>query len=122
MVIDCQRRADDDRCAMSAFAEKVKQHYAGLTLGSLEIPEWGVTIYVRPATVGQSAAILAEKDQFRQACRLIQVRAKKEDGTPMFDEFDFSAMVSHGEVSIINRLVEEIISIGDPEEGDEKKP
>lgn len=106
---------------MSAFAEKIKQHYAGLPLGSIEVPEWGLTIYVRPATVGQSAAILAEKDQFRQACRLVQVRSKKEDGTVLFDQEDFEAMVSAGEVSVINRLVEEIVSLGDPEEDDAKK-
>lgn len=106
---------------MSAFAEKIKAHYAGLALGSIDVPEWGTTIFVRPATIGQSAAILAEKDQFRQACRLIQVRAKKEDGSPMFDEDDFSAMVSHGDVATINRLVDQIVGLGDLQEDEGKK-
>lgn len=106
---------------MSAFAERIKAHYSGAQLGSIEVPEWGLTIYVRPATVGQSSAILAEKDQFHQACRLIQVRSKKEDGSPMFDQSDFEAMITYGDVSLINRLVEQIVSIGDPKEGDGKK-
>ena len=107
---------------MSAFADKIKAHYAGIALGSVEVPEWNLTLYVRPATIGQSAAILKESDQFRQACRMIQVRAKKEDGTPLFDEDDFSAMVSHGEVYVINRVVDEISKLGDISEEDGKKP
>jgi hypothetical protein len=107
---------------MSQFAEKIKRHYAGLALGKVEVPEWEVTIHVRPATIGQSATILKEVDQFRQACRLIQIRAKKEDGSPLFDESDFEAMVSHGEVSVINRIVEQIVDLGDLEEGEAKKP
>jgi len=107
---------------VSGFAEKIKRHYAGLPLGTVEVPEWDVVLHVRPATIGQSAGILKEKDQFRQACRLIQVRAKKEDGFPLFDEADFETMVSHGEVSVINRIVDEIMSMGDLEEGEAKKP
>ena len=107
---------------MSGFAEKIKAHYSGLQLGKIDVPEWGLTIYVRPATIGQSATILAEADQFRQACRMIQVRAKKEDGLPLFDQADFEAMVSHGEVTVVNRIVDEIMKIGDLEEGEGKKP
>ena len=107
---------------MSSLAERLKAHYAGLPMGKVEIPEWGDTIYVRPATVGQSAAILAESDQFRQACKLIQVRAKKEDGSPMYNEADFEAMISGAEVSVVNRVVEDIVGLGDIEEGDGKKP
>jgi hypothetical protein len=106
---------------MSAFAEKIKAHYAGLPMGSIEVPEWGLTVYVRPATIQQSATILKEPDQFRQACRLLQVRCRKEDGFPVFDEQDFEAMVSHGEVSVINRLVDEVMNLGDLEEGEAKK-
>ena len=75
-----------------------------------------------PCDGGQSAAILAEKDQFRQACKLIQVRAKKEDGSPMYNEADFEAMISGAEVSVVNRVVEDIVGLGDIEEGDGKKP
>ena len=107
---------------MSAFAEKIKSHYAGLPMGTVEVPEWGLTLHVRPATIGQSAIILKESDQFRQACRLIQIRGKKEDGFPVFDEQDFDAMVTHGEITVINRLVDEIMAMGDLEEGEAKKP
>ena len=107
---------------MSAFAEKIKAHYAGLPMGAIEVPEWDITVYVRPATIGQSARILKEDDQFRQACRLIQVRCRKEDGFPVFDEQDFDAMVTHGEVSVITRLVDDVMELGDLEEGEAKKP
>ena len=107
---------------MSQFAEKIKRHYAGLELGTIPVPEWDVVLHIRPATAGQSAAILEETDQFRQACKLIQVRAKNADGSPMFDEEDFRAMLTHGEVSVINRVVGEIVGIGDLEEEDAKKP
>ena len=102
---------------MSEFAERIKAHYAGIALRKIEVPEWGTTIYVRPATVGQSSAIMAEPDQWHQACKLIQVRAKKEDGTQLFDEADYRAMLSSGETSLINRLVDEIVNedIGEEE-------
>jgi len=107
---------------MSAFTENIKAHYAGLPMGTVEVPEWGLTLYVRPATIGQSATILKEKDQFRQACRLIQIRGKKDDGCSVFDEQDYEAMVSHGEITVINRLVDEIMALGDLEDGEAKKP
>lgn len=107
---------------MSEYAEKIKRHYAGLALGTVAVPEWDVTLHIRPATIGQSAEILKEHDQFRQACRLIQVRAKKEDGSPLFDQQDFDVMVSHAEISLINRIVDDIVALGDLEEGEAKKP
>ena len=106
---------------MSDFAEKIKRHYAGLELGAIEVPEWGLTIHVRPATIRQSAEILAESDQFRQTCKMIQVRSKREDGSPMFDAQDFAAMVDYGEVGVINRVVDQIMAVGDLEEGEAKK-
>lgn len=107
---------------MSQFAEKIKAHYAGLELAQVQVPEWDLVIHVRPATIGQSAAIMAEQDEWHQACKLIQVRAKDAEGKPLFDEADFEAMVRYGETALINRLVGEITAVGDLEQGDAKKP
>ena len=103
---------------MSKLAEKIKAHYAGVQLGQVVVPEWDLTIYVRPATIGQSSAIMQEADQWHQACRLIQVRAKDAEGKPLFDQSDFEAMVKYGDTALINRIVGEIVDIGDakPEE------
>ena len=106
---------------MSKFAEKIKAHYAGVALRQVFVSEWDTTIYVRPATVGQSSAIMNEPDQWHQACKLIQVRAKDENGKPLFDEADFKAMVTYGDVSLINRLVDEIVN-EDVGEDEAKKP
>ncbi len=107
---------------MSKFAEKIKAHYASAEMGTVDVPEWGVVIHVRPATIGQSSAIIGEDDQFRQACKLIQVRSKDAEGKPMFDQSDFEAMVKYGDTSLINRIVGEIVDIGDVDEEDAKKP
>lgn len=106
---------------MSKLAETIKAHYAGVQLGQVVVPEWDLTIYVRPATIGQSAAIMKEEDQWHQACRLIQVRAKDSEGKPLFDQTDFEAMVKYGDAALINRIVSEMIDIGEPKRDDAKK-
>lgn len=108
---------------MSNFADKMKSRYASLPLGKVEVPEWELVIHVRPATIGQSSRIMSESDNFKRACRMIQVRAKKEDGSPLFDEDDYSAMVTHGEVDVIERVASAIRDLDDEEvEEDAKKP
>lgn len=102
---------------MSAFAGKLKTAYAARSLRAVEVPEWEVTLYVGPMTVGQASRFSSESDDFRRACRIIQVRAKKEDGMPLFDEEDFDAMVSHGEAEVIANVARRIMDDdGDHEE------
>ena len=52
---------------------------------------------------------------------MLQVRCRKQDGFPLFDDQDFDAMITHGDMSVVTRLVDDILAL-DPEEGEVKKP
>lgn len=101
---------------MSGFSKRIKDAYAARSLRPVEVPDWDLTVYVGPLTVGQASRFSAEPDDFKRACRIIQVRAKKADGTPLFDEEDYDALISHGEAELIARVASDIMRDPDPEE------
>lgn len=105
---------------MSAFAGKLKTAYTARALRAVEVPEWDMVLYVGAMTVGQASRFSAETDDFKRACRIIQVRAKKQDGSPLFDEEDFDAMVSHGVADVIAGVAREIMN-GDPDPEEQGK-
>lgn len=81
---------------MSDFAGKVQAAYSSRTVREVVVPEWGATFHVGPITILQLQKIMAESDGFRRAARIIQVRAKKADGLPVYDEQDFDALCAYG--------------------------
>jgi len=81
---------------MSAFSGKLKELRANAPMRSFEVPEWGLTVYVGPLTIGQVRAYSGEDDPFKRACRLIQVRAKDAEGQFLFDEEDYNTMITVG--------------------------
>jgi len=81
---------------MGAFGKRVEAAYASRPIRQVTVPEWELTLHIAPLTILQLKRIQAESDTFARAVRIIQVRAKNEQGLPMFDEQDFDLLCSHG--------------------------
>jgi len=81
---------------MGRLAGKVEAAFARKRVHKVEVPEWELALHVFPITIGQLAAINAEADPYRRIVRSLIVRAKDDQGRPLFDEDDFDKLVSHG--------------------------
>jgi hypothetical protein len=98
---------------VSAFASKVEANYQTRIARTVAVPEWDMVLTVFPMTIAQMAKIEAEDDKFRRLVRIIQVRGKREDGSPMFDEADVDKLCSYGigtfGIEVVGRVAAEIM-------------
>lgn len=108
---------------MGALKEKLRERYTTLTqdMQQVHVPEWETDFYVAPVTIAQAAIIDSEVDDYRRAARIVQVRAKKADGSRMFDDEDFEAMITHGEAELVGRVARSIMKTDRTREEIEKK-
>lgn len=81
---------------MSEFAKRVESAFKSRSVRTVEVPEWGLTLHIAPVTILQLQKINGESDIFRRCARILQVRAKNEQGLPLFDEQDYEMLCSHG--------------------------
>ena len=81
---------------MSKIAAKISKAFASRAHRVVEVPEWGETLHVFPLTLEQLSRINEESDPMRRLVRILMVRARKEDGTPLFDIEDAEAFLSKG--------------------------
>ena len=81
---------------MGDLARKVGRAFKERKHRLVEVPEWGMTLHVFPLTLGQLSRINEETDPMKRLVRVIMVRARKEDGQPLFDIDDAEALVGEG--------------------------
>lgn len=108
---------------MSQLERSIKDHYDALSAQRVKIvvEEWNTEFWVAPMTIGQACKIDSEDDNYLRACRIIQVRAKKEDGSPAFDEGDYQTMVSHGTADLVFDVGSKIVKAFSEAAAPEKK-
>lgn len=98
---------------MSAFAAKVEAAYAASVAREIRVPEWELTLHIRPLTIAQLARIQSEDDMAKRAVRVIQVRGRDSQGRAVLDEADFIALCTNGvgpySPEIIGRVAREIM-------------
>jgi len=97
--------ADDIRANWDAECSRMRK---------IDIPEWGMAIYVAPLNVQQMGTIAAEENLGRRLARILVSRARDEKGTPLFGEAEFEAFVLNGTgkygPEVLARVVGEIQS------------
>jgi len=110
---------------MSSFASQVGRAYAGRQARTVRVPEWDLTIHVFPITLGQLSRIQEETDPMKRLVRIIMVRAKKEDGEPLFDLEDAEALVAKGVgdygPDVVMRVCAELGDVEFPDEAQAEK-
>lgn len=110
---------------MSAFSRKVAQEYKGRKSRVVRVPEWDVDIHVFPLTLGQLARINEETDPIKRIVRVLMVRAKQENGEPLFDVEDAETLVSQGVgcfgPDVVTRVCAELGEVDFPDEAQAEK-
>ena len=100
---------------MGKLAGMIESDFRNRKARVVEVPEWDMSLYIFPLTIGQLETIEAEVGIYKQACRAIVTRSKNEDGSPMFDEQDFAKMITHSgsgrfTLKILGRIKREIMA------------
>lgn len=97
---------------MGLLAKKVNESFKARKSRVLHVPEWGLDLHIFPLTLGQLARIKEETDDMRRLVRILLMRARKEDGTPIFDAEDCEALLAEGVgdygPDVVMRVVTEI--------------
>lgn len=98
---------------MSGFAKKIEANFGARKSRVIRVPEWdNLEIHVFPLTMGQISRIDEESDDMKRVIRKLIVRARKEDGTPIFDAEDAEALLAQGVgpygPDVVTRVVLEI--------------
>ena len=81
---------------MSQLTADIQAAFATRASRTVEVPEWKRTLTVFPLTIAQLTKIQSETDPFRRAARIVQVRAKTPEGSPLFDETDMETLCMYG--------------------------
>ena len=81
---------------MGAFAGKVRAVFDARESRVVSVPEWEQSFTVFPMTISQLQKIQGETDVFRRAARIIQVRGKNADGSPILNNDDFEELCGYG--------------------------
>lgn len=97
---------------MSSFASKIRREFGARKSKKIFVPEWELTIFVFPLTLGQLSRIREETDYQRRLCRALLVRARDEKGEPIFDAEDMDALFDQGVdrygIDVVTRVVSEM--------------
>jgi len=96
--------------------EAAKRHWAQRLQNdprTIEVPEWELTVHVWPATLEERARYI-ETEGLERAVDLVIVRAKHEDGTPVFQPGERSTLLRRVDPDVLLRLAAEILE-GDNE-------
>lgn len=96
---------------MSEILERAKAHFrdkVGETLNSVEVPEWGTTIYFKPASLEQQNKIYKyiREGSLESLVETIIVRALNEGGKRLFTPANRLEFMKHVDPEVISRICE----------------
>lgn len=87
----------------------------------ISVPEWGMTFYVGPLTVGQYERIAKTETDSEQNRMIILACAKDESGRPALDAKDQEELARYGTTKIVPRVALAIMEAAKAIEGTEEK-
>lgn len=102
---------------MTGVLERAKAHFDGLKGSSIDVPEWGCTVYFDPPSLAQRQKWMGMQESRAQASVLIRC-AKAKDGTPLFEDTPATSAAIQGELDarIVARIVKAILGDATPDE------
>ncbi len=91
-----------------------KLHFAELVKGeaqSLEVPEWGLTLYVRPPNVRERSRMveLSQAGKLGGFAEMLVLRARTEAGVPMFQRAQIDELATRVDARVLERVCLEIL-------------
>lgn len=101
-----------------SVAEAATAHFKSIARQSIEVPEWGTTIYWDPITVEEYDKLftVGQPPKIRQFIDLIVLKALDVDGKKMFDlknKFDLAKCASP---TVISRVAQQMFVVPSLEE------
>ncbi len=104
---------------MSDFIKDAKKAY--MNIEPIEISVEGLpTFFIKPLTIHQAQAIAKETDDFSRMARVIQVRARNEDGSAFVNPSDFLDFCRFISADVIGEACTAILATNNSEDESEK--
>ena len=123
---------------MSTVLQRATEHFRNQledNAETIDVPEWGdgnvpLTIYYKPMTAKQSDAIFKYVNSGEMYAAMVEalvLRARHEDGKPIFRPVERSTLMTRVDRKIIERVVtemramEDLLDYGDTDDTEESK-
>jgi hypothetical protein len=104
---------------MSDFIKDAKKAYMNIEPTEVNV-EGLPTFFIKPLTIHQAQAIGKETDDFTRMARVIQVRARNEDGSALVKPSDFLDFCRFISADVIGEACTAILATNNSEEESEK--
>ena len=98
---------------MGAALDKVVAHFGGLEVAAIDVPEWDMTIYVKPMTLKEQQALLRKTkdgDDATASVETLIMLAKDENGEPLFTLEDKPKLMRAASPDVVGRVAGEILT------------
>lgn len=102
---------------MSSAIDKVSTHFESLSSKTIHVPEWDLMIHATPLTISERASIyrgIDDGDQHTPLVRILMVKARDENGEPLFSKADEPKLLNKADPGILFRVAGEILSNESP--------
>lgn len=98
---------------MSSVLEKAISHWDGIKNGTVEVPEWGITVHFTRPTLAEHAAIQKRinEDPALASATLVQERALDAKGNRLFDdELETTNKLRRGvDPNVVSRIAQAVL-------------
>lgn len=100
--------------------ERAREHFENRARGSVEVPEWGVTVYFKAPNLVTMDKIGTESKggPHERAARLVAACATDEAGNRMFKTLDYKELMIAADAGVVARIsaaIMELVKV-DPDE------
>lgn len=104
---------------MSDFIKDAKKAYMNIEPTEVRV-EGLPTFFVKPLTINQAQTMAKESDDFMRMARIVQVRAKNQDGSALIPPGDFTEFCRYMSANVIGEACTAILATDNSEEESEK--
>ena len=101
---------------MTRAIDAIKAHHATLEPVTIEVPEWELSVYVWPPTMGEQSKLLRKSkalDDVETAIEMVIMFARDADKTPLFTTEDKPELRRHADPSLFVDLALKITNAHD---------
>jgi|TARA_R110000822_G_scaffold115401_10_gene247187 hypothetical protein len=102
---------------MSQTIDNITSHFDSLNRRSLHVPEWNVTVYSTPVTIGERNRIYKGNkgdNDFDTIINILIVKALDEAGKALFTIADRPALLNKADSSLVAKLAAHIMGSDAP--------
>ena len=98
-------------------------HFSNKEVRSMEVPEWGATLYAKNLTMNDKAKWLkrAQDDTTEYMLYAVIFGTTDEKGEPVFDIGDKPKLRNHADPDVVSRVATFVLNIDKPTEEDREK-